>query len=354
MSSTVIFSVFADLHYKKGMYAAGVGDIESIFERAEREGSELVLHLGDLCNDYLRSPELINAYLYNKQGIEAYGIYGNHELETIGNTMSLVTPSLTNRSDRVIWGSDSGKIEDGSIAYYYFDKYDFRFICLDANYSLNPITHQYEHNLPASWGAPSGNLYPCSLGKLQLEWLYKTVISAANGGKHCIIASHPSFSGLWQECNDAVRVREIFKEANDIKKGSVLLALNGHIHTNHSAVIEDVLYLDIGAVRSGWWSPAKFDPYREADIKNPRYTFEFADYDQGGTPSATFLRPLSSLTMGAQTLFYTKPLSATVTVCDDGSISVAGSETEWMYGIKPDSEIQCDLLKINDLKIDKK
>ena len=350
---TVSFSVFADLHYKKGMYAASIADVNSIFERADREGASFVLQLGDMCNDYIRSQELVNAYLHNKQGLDVFGVYGNHELESVGNTMEYVTPLLTNRGESVVWGTDSGKIEDGSIAYYYFDVRGFRFVCLDSNYSLNPIKTEYEHNLPASWGEPEGNLYPNSLGDRQMAWLRKVLLESAKEGKSCIISAHSSFSGLWQKCNDAEKIRKIYKEANQINPKTVILSLNGHLHSDNSAVIDDVVYLDINTVRSGWWQSIPFDPYKEADIKQPKYTFEFTDYDQGGNPSISFDRPLSSLTMGGQTLFFADPLSALITVGTDGSVTLKGSKTEWMYGIEPDSARKKELLCISDFEYNK-
>ncbi len=348
MHDRITFLTFADLHYKKGMYISSVDDLKRIFQRAANNNAELVINLGDMCNDYIRSPELVKAYLQNEQGLDVFGVYGNHELETCGNTMSLVTPSLTNRQSDVKWGSKNGKIGNGDIAYYSFDRGVFRFVCLDANYSLNPQTGEYEHNLPASWGAPSENLYPCSLGKEQLIWLEETLLFAAQEGKHCIIVSHPSFSGLWQPCNDAQKVRELFKKVNTITPKTVVLALNGHLHTNRQAVIEDVVYLDINTVRSGWWSSKPFYPYTEDDIKNPQYTFEFTDYDQGGNPSQPFHRPLSSLTMGAQTLFFKDPLSAVICVDADGTVNVNGARTEWMYGIAPDVQNSDELLQISN------
>ena len=351
MKESITFSLFADLHYKKGMYVASVEDLQKIFRRAEQDGSELVLHLGDMCNDYLHSPEITDAYLNNSQGLEVYGVYGNHELETEGNTMATVTPCLTNMPDRVVWGTENGKIGDGSIAYYYFDKDCFRFICLDSNYSKNPVTNEYEHNLPASWGAPSGNLVPESLGARQMKWLRATLLSAAKQEKRCIVLSHSSFSGLWQKCDDAEAVRAIFREANELRKGTVLLAVNGHLHTDHSAVIEDVLYLDVNTVRNGLWVAKPFYPYAEKDINAPQYTFNYIEYDTNGEAIASFERPLSSLSMGAQTLFYADSLSATVTLRDDGHISIKGSVSEWMYGIEPDSQIKNELGKISDIDL---
>lgn len=354
MSKKITFSVFADLHYKKGMYVSSVADVKEIFAKAKQNGAELVLHLGDMCNDYLRSVEVTKAYLKNEDGLDAYGVYGNHELETVGNTMSLVTPLLTNRAEDVIWGTDDGRIGDGSIAYYYFDKDNFRFIATDTNYSVNPHTEEYEHNMPASWGAPTGNKRENSLGPKQLAWLRKTVLSAAEDSKNCIILSHASFYQDWGPSPDAEQVRAIFSEANVIKKNTVVLALNGHYHNNRQAVAEDVVYLDINTVHSGWWEGNRFYGYAEENINDPQYTFEYTEYDQGGNPACTFARPLCSLTMGAQTLFFKDPLAATITVGADGSVSMRGMRTEWMYGIAPASPDYTEkLLEISDFNFNK-
>ena len=116
----VKFTAFADFHYKKGMYIPSVKDMDNILDRAKADNADLVIHLGDMCNDYIGSKELVNAYLDNKYGFAVYGLYGNHELESENNSMPVVTPMLTNRE--VVWGTADGKIGDGSIAYYYFDK----------------------------------------------------------------------------------------------------------------------------------------------------------------------------------------------------------------------------------------
>ena len=259
----ITFTVFADLHYKKGMYVASVKDLQEIFNDAESKGSELVLHLGDMCNDYLHSPELVNTYLSNSKDV--IGIYGNHELETEGNDMSFVTPLLTNRAENVVWGTDDGNIGDGGIGYYYYDKGNFRFVCTDTNYSLDPATLRYEHNSPASWGPPAENLHSNSVGPIQLEWLDRVLTDAAELGKTCIVASHASFYEDWDTDTDAEKVRALFDKANSIRKNTVVLALNGHYHNNRSAVYNDVVYLDINTVRNGWWQFDKLYPYAEAD-----------------------------------------------------------------------------------------
>lgn len=351
MGDKLTFTVFADLHYKKGMYVSSVDDVLEIFDEAEKKGSSLVVHLGDMCNDYLRSVEITNAYLNNSKGLDVCGVYGNHELETVGNDMALVTPLLTNKTDDAVWGSDDGKIGDGSIAYYYYDKGSFRFVCTDTNYSLDPVSGNYVHNLPASWGPPDENTLVNSLGPKQLKWLESVLTDAAEKEKTCIILSHAAFYTEWDPAADADKVRAIFDKVNSIRKNTVVLSLNGHYHNNRSAVLNDVTYLDINTVHSGWWDGKRFYPYAEKDMNAPIYTYRYTEYDQGGNPAESFNRPLSSLTMGAQTLFLKDPLFTTVTVGSDGAVEMLGKETEWMYGITPkDPTVADNLRRISEFK----
>ena len=345
----ITFGMFADLHYKKGMYITSVNDVKDIFSETVKDGASFMVHLGDMCNDYVHSPEITKAFLENEQKLEAYGIYGNHELESAGNEMRFVTPLLTNQAEAVTWGTEDGKIGDGSIAYYYFDKGNFRFVATDTNYSLNVSTGEYEHNRPASWGAPAENAYHDSLGTEQLEWLRKTILDAAESGKHCIILSHENFCPEWQSSPDSDEVRAIFREANAIKEGTVILALNGHWHDNRQAESEGVTYIDVNTVRNGYWQYEKYFPYTEQDPSAPRYTFEYVDYDENGIPKGSEIRALESLRMSSRTLYFDTPLFATVTVSEDGRIKIKGRCANWIYGIKPDNiDIPDRLLGIDD------
>ena len=67
MQDSIRFTVFADLHYKKHMYAATPSAmLDPIIERAHASGSDFIVHAGDLCNDYKGSPELLSRLLDNK------------------------------------------------------------------------------------------------------------------------------------------------------------------------------------------------------------------------------------------------------------------------------------------------
>ena len=325
----VKFTAFADFHYKKGMYIPSVEDMDSILDRAKADNADLVIHLGDMCNDYIGSKELVNAYLDNKYGFAVYGLYGNHELESENNSMPVVTPMLTNRE--VVWGTADGKIGDGTIAYYYFDTHGFRFVMTDTNYSWNPTKEEWEHNYTCSYGPPHGNTKICALGPVQLAWLEDVLTDAANKGIPCIVCSHIAFSGMWHSGPEHNEIREIFRKVNEIRKGTVLMAINGHLHTDHIGVRDNVVYFDVNTVRNGLWIPRVIKHYENE-------TFTYTDYDADGNALETKERLVNELWMSPQTWYFTDALSSTITVREDGKITIEGMETSWFENVIPPND----------------
>lgn len=341
-ANTIKFTLFADLHYKKGMYISSVADLQEILDRAKQSDADFVIHVGDMCNDYRRSPELLNTYVNNCYGLPVYGIYGNHELESRENDMATVTPMLCNRE--VTWGTADGTLGDGSIGYYYFDLSGFRMVCLDTNYSQNPETPEWEHNRTASWGEPSGNLKKDSLSPRQLIWLEGVLQDAAEHGLHCLLFSHIGFSGKWISSPDAEAVREMIRRANEKRKGTVLMSISGHLHTDHQAMVDGVVHFDVNTVRNGLWLPEAREHYGSL-------TYPFVNYDENGNETERYDRPLSELRMAAQTWFFDRPLSAVVTVSEEGSVTVEGSTAGWYGGVVPDAQYEVNA-RISDGRYD--
>lgn len=319
------FLVFADLHYKKGMYTAPVESVNAILDRAAAEQVDFVIHCGDFCNDYAGSPEITDSYLNNRHNLPVYGIYGNHELETAGNTMAVVTPRLCNR-DVNFPGAKAG--------HWYTDMGKYRIIGLDTNYSAT-AAEMWEHNRPASWGPPSENYFGNSLGEDQLAWLKDLLDDSAEKEMTCIVFSHAGLSSGWSESPDGPIVRSLFRLTNKKRPGTVVLAVNGHLHTDHFTVEDTICYFDVNTVHNGFWSPRK--DYHYSDSQK----YPFTDYC-GGKAAETVLRPLNSLSQAKNTWFFTEPLSAVVTV-DDSGIRIDGSTTHWMHGVEPDN--LCDGVK---------
>lgn len=315
------------------MYAVYKEDLDAVLRRAGESGAQMLVHFGDMCNDYAGSPEVINAYLDNIYGLPVYGLYGNHELETPGNTMSYVTPRLTNRPDSAVWGTGDGKMSGGgSPGYYYFDIGGaYRFIMLDTNYSFDPVRGVWEHNRTASWGAPAGNLHENSLGPDQLEWLGSALGSAAGLGLRCVVCSHAAFAGKPESklSPDWRAVRELFRSANSSGRNNVIAAFNGHYHSDSYYSADGVLYFDTNAARNGFWAICAASYYKNGE------TFDFTDYDAEGRPAGTVKKELAGLIQGQNTCYFEKPLSAMVTL-SEGGIEIRGLSSRWLYGIVPD------------------
>ena len=324
------FLLFADFHYKKPMYASTVTDLTQIIWRAAANNAECMVHLGDFSNDYKGSPELFSVLYSNPFAIPCYGVYGNHELETVGNTMQVVTPKLLSAPDNVIFGTADGKIGDGSVAYYHFDRGDFRFIFTDTNYSLSPAG-EWEHNKEGSWGPPKDNAHANSLGPAQLAWLEKTVTDCAEKGKTALVFGHAGFSPRYPH-SDAEAVRAIFARANALRPKTVLMVCNGHYHTNHADVADGILYLDVNTVRNTYWKPTNEYHYAPTD------TYYRPDYAADGTPLGIHEVAYNDLWQSKNTWFTHDPLSAVVTVDTDGEITIDGTKSSWVADIAPETD----------------
>lgn len=311
------FAVLADYHYKKGMYIPPVSSLETILKRAAEENVDFVIHMGDFSNDYAGSPEVVQLYMNNPYGLPVYGVYGNHELET-GNRMAFVNANLCNRPVNQPNGD--------RIGYWYADIDHFRLIGLDTNYSLRP-DGEWERNLDGSHCPARVNGKWNSLGPDQLAWLKETVADAAEKGMKVLVFSHAAISGQWSSTPDAEQAREILTSY----PGTVLLAANGHLHTDHFTVIDNIAYWDVNVVQNGGWRPHEDYHYAE-DM-----TYAFQNYDEEGKPQgAVQMLPLNSMKQAKNTWFFREPLSAIVTVTEDGVIRIEGSHTSWVYDIAPD------------------
>ncbi len=326
---TLRFTVFADLHYKKDVYIAAVSDLEAVLQRADRCKAAFAIHLGDFSNDYIHSPEITQAYLENPYGLPVYGIYGNHELEWQGNRMDLVTPLLNNRA--VTWGTADGQIGDGSIGYYYTDMGAFRLVCVDTNHCQDVATGAWLHYPSGSEGSVPGARNGHSLDPVQLSWLDGVLTDAAAKGLHCLVFSHAGFCDAWSASPSAGQVRALFDKANGLTPGTVLLACNGHLHSNHAVRKNGVVYVDVHTVRNALWVPND-----RACAHYSSTTFPCVEYDEQGTPTGHVCdRAVNTLGQAKNTWFSARPLSAIITVSTDGRIEIEGIEGCWLDDVVP-------------------
>ena len=310
----VKFLIFADFHYKKKMYASSIEDMNKLLSRAKNHDVDFIIHLGDFCNDYVGSPELFEAYLNNEYDIPVFGVLGNHELESTGNSMKIIKPRLSNAD--VSFGSEDG-------GYWYYDIKNFRLIGLDTNYS-HSASEGWMHNKTASHTYPSGNTLGCSLSPNQITWLDETVKDASQKGLKVLIFSHVGFATGWYASPDAVSVRNIFRTY----AGTVLFAANGHLHTDRFDVIDNVAYFDVNSAINAFWQSSTTHHYSDD------HTFTFTNYISGKAQEPVTMK-LKDLTQGKNTWFLEDPISAVVEITVSGSINIKGSVSEWRYGIAP-------------------
>lgn len=310
------FIVFADFHYRKEMYASRVVHLEKILDAAYIENVDFVVHVGDLCNDYFRSPELLYAYLSNKYNLSVFGVYGNHELEAECNTMEYISKRLSNRD--IIFASD----KDG---YWHYDIGMYRILGLDTNYSYDRKNNLWEHNKTRSHGAPSGNEFENSLSPKQIEWLEIRLSEAQKENKKVIIFSHVGFCPWWEKTPDADQVACLFNKY----QSSIILAVSGHIHSDDFKVWDNIPYFNVNAAINGCWLEQDEDHYSE------RHKYVYDEYDEEGNLISSQDRSINNLTQAKNTWFFDDPLYAVVTVNNDGEIYIKGKKTKWMHGVAP-------------------
>ena len=319
--ASLTFTLFSDFHYKAKMYPTTITDLKGILERADTSNSAFVMSAGDFCNDALGSPELFKTY-YNyttQEGslLKAYNIYGNHELESKDNSMEVVTKLLTN-DDSVVWGTADGKY-DYNVGYYYFESNGFRIVCTDNNYSWNPTGEYWEHNRTKSYGAPAGNTNTYSLGPEQLTWLEDVLTDAANKDIPCIIVEHSTSKD----------VSAIYTKVNNMNPGTVLMCISGHTHTDEQILDDGVFHLVCNTTRNGLWKDGGTSHYTS------EHTFQYEEYDKNGNLLSTSEMSLGDLSQGDNTWFFTDPLSAVISINENGVISIDGYESTWAYDIVP-------------------
>lgn len=300
---SIKFTVFSDFHYDPGRNPAALEHLDAVFERAHNTNSELVFHCGDFAKEWPAVPELHEAYLSNKYGLPVYGTYGNHDTQVVSDTFDFITPRLTNDKNAV-WGTSDGKVGNGEVTYFYADKGDYRFIFIDTNHSYFPGEGKIKHAPPGMGEAPPENDPRHVLGENQLKWLEETLMDAAEKGLHCITASHAGFAGFkeggWEHPTpsyDIENVREMFNRANAKRPHTVIMSVNGHYHTDHAAVADNMVFFTVNSCITGWWDCWHSKPYR-----------------------------------------YGEPLYATVTVTDDFEIIIEGKQGCWEDGKVPENE----------------
>ena len=271
------FLLFSDLHHYPNVFDGGTWEDLGVLQKAaEDNGCEFMIHTGDFCHGPSMTPDYVKAY--NEFHIPAYHCLGNHDTDKTPLTDTLKAYNMP---------SD----------HYYFDHGGYRMIVTNANFYKDG-----EEYIPYSLG----NYYPHAdtretMPPSQIAWLKDTIEASPYP---CILLSHPSF-----ERPDGVKNREevlkVIDEANQKKKHSVLMCINGHHHRDFLRVRNGVLYWDMNSVSYDW-----------VNNKHDRYPKELCD-------EISYLN---------HTLVYDDPLYAIVTV-EGTTVTSQGTESTLFLGV---------------------
>ena len=276
--SKVRFTAFSDLHHHPVWFKTDAPErLTAIQQRAEEDGSEFLIHMGDFCHDVTVAEELLKQYREFK--VQGFHVFGNHEFDLNSYEGALKAYNL-------------------KCGYYYFDNSGFRFVVIDENYFSDfpgVIFHYSERNY---FDHPTGRDW---IDPEQIQWLKETILSSPYP---CILCSHATL-----EYEGGIKNREEVQEiirASQKLPGRVMLCINGHYHRDNFNVIDNVAYLDLNSASFNW-------------IPNPHYLYP-----------AEWYQTIEGI--GNQ-IIYTNPLSATVTIDTDGNIEIAGSKGEFLCGV---------------------
>lgn len=314
------FLLFSDFHYDKNQCPITVTDLEKILQRGKDENVDFVMQCGDFCTDAVNSPEIFKALLENKHNLPVYGIYGNHELEVPGNSMDFITPLLTNRPVEKPFPDAS---------YWYTDINGIRLIGLDTNYSLDPVTNEWEHTLPGHTMGKPGNIHLAEMHPDELKWLDNVLSDAQKNNLKAIIFSHHALSGCFNfNCGSGDDVRALLKNY----KHTAVMCINGDLHAEFYAGIDDVIYYSITASKY-------IDANSKGEIAYPdEATFDYIDFDKNGNMLGTYKKQINTL-KHKNNYYCDEPLSAIVTIDDDGVVNIKGMQSSWLYGIEPVNKV---------------
>lgn len=269
------FLAFADLHHYPGEFLDDKSERwDKIVARSIEENAAFIVGLGD----YVHEPEKNRAFVQRMMTApkDLYCCLGNHDTEHA--SLEYVLPLYRMPHN-----------------YYYFDRNGYRFVVLDANYSL--IDGEYLHYNPGVARHKPGVIPP-----EQMAWLERTIDEADSP---CILLCHHSI-----ERPDGILNRHdlwsVICRANEKRPRAVMLYINGHHHRDFCTVLNGVCCLELNSAAYQYINP----PF-------PRYAAEVLALAHGM----------------AYTMNFSEPLSALITLEGDSRISIRGLTGEFLFGL---------------------
>lgn len=277
------FTVFSDLHYLPGIFYTNAEDrLNAIYERAKNSGSDFLIHLGDMSHEPNKEPDFIAKY--DALPIQTYHCIGNHECQ--GNSYEQVLEAF---------GMENG--------YYYFDRCGFRFIVLDLNY-MRVDGKAVHYDMGNYFRRPEGAQL-VTFEEKQKIWFKQTVEQSPYP---CVLMSHHSLertnNGMTSSERDSIM--DLLNELNRDKQ-RIIMAINGHHHMDNLRLSNNIAFFDLNSASYYWIDDAHSGVY-------PSELYQ--EYELVGN-----------------TLIYEDPLSAVITLRDDGYIKIEGQKSKYLYGV---------------------
>ena len=284
MSSSITFSVFADLHWRAGDWADCEARLDAIFDRAVRSKAEFVIHCGDFCHDVVAARGMIAKYA--AAPLPAYHVMGNHEFE------------CSDSLDEVLHAFSMPR------NYYAFDVRGFRFVALDNNYHHGPdgkLKHYADESVWAKCHQDEVVLPPD-----QLDFLREAIATAP--GPVCVF-SHASFL-FPPNRGGIVNGRDVIRLAAEARGNRPVMFFNGHYHRNELTIRDGMAFFDVNTTTSSW-----------SDKEHHAYPPEL----------------MAKCPVSCHSLLNAVPVHAIVRLDTDGQVEIEGMKGAFYLGITPES-----------------
>ncbi|MCC6682567.1 MAG: metallophosphoesterase [Phycisphaeraceae bacterium] len=231
---------------------------------------DFIIQLGDFCQPQTFNEPFMD--IWNNFEGPKYHVLGNHDMD--------------NHMGSEKFASDfTAKYFGMPDRYYSFDSKGFHFIVLDGNDVQDP--------------PQSG--YPSHIGSEQMEWL-KDDLSKTN--LPTIIFSHQSLEWGVDNAEEVRAILEAVNEQSNSKK--VIACFSGHHHVDHLSAIHGIYYVHVNSMS---------------------YSFlgkEYIQLERYGARMDTRYYKIK------ETAPYRDPLYAVVTIAKDGTITIDGTDSEWV------------------------
>ena len=213
---TIRFAVCTDVHHDL-IYDA-TNRIEKFIKVAEKEKVDFIIQLGDFCMPLEKNKPFLK--VWNSFEGQKYHVLGNHDMD--------VSPKIVTQD---FWGMEK--------SYYSFERGDFHFIVLDANFFKSGEKYV---------GYENGNYFAnlesrAYIPPQQINWLKKDI---SQTDKLVVVFSHQSLEH-WGGIKNRTEIHRIFKEANQ-KKKKVVACFCGHDHEDRYAEIDDVHHIGLNSL----------------------------------------------------------------------------------------------------------